>query len=68
MIPFAMLWQYVKVLLSKYRLELRDVSGQQSGSSLCLLTVSGSFCETLGGHSCGSEVNLGKLREDTHEE
>ena len=29
MIPFAVLWQYVKVLPSKHRLELRNVSGQQ---------------------------------------
>ena len=60
-----MLGQYVKVLLGEYRLELYDVGEQQSGSSKCLLTVSGFLCETLGGHSCGSEVNLSKFWEDT---
>jgi len=61
MIPFAVLWQYVKVLFSKHRLELYDVDRQWSGSILCLLTVSGSFREMLEGYSCGSEVNLSKL-------
>ena len=58
-----MLWQYVKVLLGKYGLELRDVGRQQSGSSKCLLTTSGSLCKMLGGHSCGSEVDLSKFWE-----
>jgi len=61
MIPFAVLWQYVKVLFSKHRLELYDVDRQWSGSILCLLTVFGSFREMLEGYSCGSEVNLSKL-------
>jgi len=63
-----MLWQYVKVLLGEYRLELHDVGGQQSGSSKCLLTASGSLCEMLGGRSCGSEVNLSKFQEDACKE
>jgi len=67
-IPFAVLWQYVKVLLGEHRLELHNVGGQQSGSSEYLLTVSGSFCEILGGHSHSSEVDLGKLQEDTCKE
>ena len=64
MIPFAMLWQYVKVLLGEYGLELCDVGRQWDGSGKCLLTASGSLRETLGGRSCGSEVNLSKFRED----
>ena len=67
-IPFAMLWQYVKVLLDKYRLELRDVGGQWSGSSKCLLAASGSLHKTLGGRSCGSEVDLSKFQEDACKE
>ena len=63
-IPLAVLWQYVKVLLSKHRLELCDVGRQQSSSGLCLLTVSGSFHETLGGGSCGLEVDLSKLQKE----
>jgi len=63
-----MLWQYVKVLLGKYGLELHDVGRQQSGSSKCLLTVSGSLRKTLGGHSCGSEVDLSKFWEDACKE
>ena len=63
MILFAVLWQYVKVFLSEHGLELCDVGRQQSGSSLCLLTASGSFRKMLGGHSSGSEVSLGKLWE-----
>jgi len=68
MIPFAMLWQYVKVLLGEYGLELRDVGRQRSGSGKCLLTVSGSLHETLGGCSCGLEVDLSKFREDVCKE
>ena len=68
MILFAMLWQYVKVLLGEHRLELHDVGGQRSGSSKCLLTTSGSLRETLGGRSCGSEVDLSKFQEDTYKE
>jgi len=64
MILFAMLWQYVKVLLGEYGLELRDVGGQRSGSGKCLLTASGSLCEMLGGRSYGSEVDLSKFWED----
>ena len=63
-IPFAVLWQYVKVLLGEYRLELHDVGGQWSSSSKCLLTASGSLHETLGGRSCGLEVDLSKFWED----
>ena len=63
-----MLWQYVKVLLGEDGLELRDVGGQRSGSGKCLLTASGSLHETLGGRSCGSEVNLSKFQEDTCKE
>ena len=59
-----MLWQYVKVHFGEYRLELRDIGGQQGGSGKCLLTASGSLCKTLGGRSCGSEVDLSKFRED----
>ena len=63
-----MLWQYVKVLLGEYRLELRDVGGQRSGSGKCLLAASGSFRKTLGGRSCGSEVDLSKFWEDACKE
>jgi len=68
MILFAVLQQYVKVLLSEYGLELCDIGRQQSGSGLCLLTGSGSFYETLGGHSHGLEVDLSKLQKKTCEE
>ena len=68
MILFAMLWQYVKVLLGEYGLELRDVGGQRSGSGKCLLTASGSLCEMLGGRSYGSEVDLSKFWEDACKE
>jgi len=63
-----MLWQYVKVLLGEDRLELCDVGRQWSGSSKCLLTASGSLHETLGGRSCGSEVDLSKFWEDACKE
>jgi len=63
-----MLWQYVKVLFGEYRLELRDVGGQRGSSSKCLLAASGSLCKTLGGRSCGSEVDLSKFRKDAREE
>ena len=56
-----MLWQYVKVLLGEYRLELCNVGGQRSGSGKCLLTASGSLRETLEDRSCGSEVDLSKF-------
>jgi len=39
MIPFAMLWQYVKVLLGEYRLELCNVGRQQSGSRVAAASV-----------------------------
>jgi len=68
MILFVMLWQYVKVLLGEYGLELRDVGGQRSSSGKCLLTASGSLHETLEGRSYGSEVNLSKFREDACKE
>jgi len=68
MILFAVLRQYVKVLFSKHGSELCDVGGQQNSSGECLLTVSGSFCEVLGGHSGGSEVGLGKLWEEACKE
>jgi len=68
MILFAVLKQYIKVLFSKHRLELRDVSRQQSGSGLCLFIVSGSFYEMLGGHSHGLEVDLGKLWKEACKE
>ena len=63
-----MLWQYVKVLLGKYRLELRDVGRQQSGSSKRLFTASGSLRKTLGGHSYGPEVDLSKFQKDVCKE
>jgi len=63
-----MLWQYVKVLLGEYRLELRDIGGQWSDSGKCLLTASGSLRETLGGRSCGLEVDLGKFWKDACKE
>jgi len=65
-IPFAVLGQYVKVLFSEHGLKLHDISRQWSSSGKCLLTVSGSFCEMLGGCSGGSEVSLGKLQEEVH--
>jgi len=68
MILFAMLWQYVKVLLSKHGLELHDVGRQRSSSGKCLLTASGSLHETLGGRSCGLEVDLSKFWEDACKE
>ena len=68
MIPFAVLWQYVKVLLSEHELEFCDIDEQWSSSSKCLLTISSSFREMLGGRSYGSEVDLGKLRKDTCKE
>ena len=68
MIPFAVFRQYVKVLFSEHRLELRDVGRQQSSSGEYLLTISGSFHKTLGGHSYGSEVGLGKLWEEACKE
>jgi len=67
-IPLAVLWQYVKVLLSKHRLELCDVGRQQSSSGLCLLTVSGSFHEMLEGGSCGLEIDLSKLQKEACKE
>jgi len=68
MILFAMLWQYVKVLLGEYGLELCDIGRQRSGSSKCLLTASGSLCEMLEGCSCGSEVDLSKFQKDVCKE
>jgi len=68
MISFAVLRQYVKVLLSEHWLELRNVGRQWTGSSECLLTASGSFYKTLGGHSCSPEVDLGKLWEEAYKE
>ena len=68
MIPFVVLWQYVKVLLGEHGLELCDVGRQRSGSGKCLLTASGSLHKTLGGCSCSSEVNLSKFREDVCKE
>jgi len=67
-IPFAVLGQYVKVLFSEHRLELCDIGRQWSSSSKCLLIASGSFHKTLGGRSGGSEVGLGKLREEACKE
>jgi len=64
MIPFAVLWQYVKVLFGKYGLKLCNIGRQQSGKGLCLLAASSSFYKTLGGRSCGLEVGLSKLWED----
>jgi len=68
MIPFAVLWQYVKVLLGEHRLELCDVGRQQSGSSEYFLTASGFFCKMLEGCSHGLEIDLGKLWEDACKE
>ena len=68
MIPLVVLGQYVKVLLGKYRLELCNIGRQQSSSSMCLFTVPGSFHETLGGRSHGSEVGLSELQENTCKE
>jgi len=67
-IPFAVLWQYVKVLFGKHGLELCDVGRQQSGSGLCLLTMFGSFYKMLGDRRCGSEVSLSKLQKDAYKE
>jgi len=63
-----MLWQYVKVFLGEYGLELRDVGGQQGSSGKRLFTVSSSLRKTLGGCSCGPEVDLSKFREDACKE
>jgi len=63
-ILLAVLWQYVKVFLSKHELELHDIGRLRSGSSLCLLTASGSFHEMLGSGSRGLEVDLGKFQEE----
>jgi len=63
-----MLWQYVKVLLGEYGLELRDVGRQRGGSGKRLFTASGSLRKTLGGHSCGPEVDLSKFWEDACKE
>jgi len=60
--------QYVKVLLGEHRLELRDIGGQQSSSSMRFFTVSGFFYEMLGGHSHGSEVGLSELQENACKE
>jgi len=68
MVPLAVLRQYVKVLLGKHGLELCDVGGQRSGSGMYLFTMPGSFCETLGGHSCGLEVGLSELQENACKE
>ena len=67
MILFAVLWQYVKVLLGEHRSELRDIGGQQSGSGLCFRAGSGSFRKVLGCRGRGSEVNLVGLWEETCE-
>jgi len=66
MIPSAVLWQYVKVLFGEHGLELCDVGRQWGSSSLCLLTAPGSFCEMLGGRSCGLEVSLSELQEEVY--
>jgi len=63
-----MLWQYVKVLLGEYGLELCDVGRQWSGSGKCLLTAFSSLRETLGGHSYGLEVDLSKFWGDACKE
>ena len=68
MIPLVVLWQYVKVLLSEHGLKLCNIGGQQSGGGLCLFTTPGSFCEMLGGCSCGSEVGLSELQENMYKE
>ena len=68
MIPLAVLWQYVKVLLGKHGLEFCNVGRQWSDNGLCLLTASGSSCKMLEGRSCGSEVGLSELWEDVYKE
>ena len=68
MIPFVVLRQYVKVLFSKHGSELHDIGRQQSSSSECFLTMSGSFHETLGGRSGSLEVGLGKLWKEAYKE
>jgi len=67
-VPLAVLRQYVKVLLGEHGLELYDIGGQWSGSSMRLFTAPGSFCKTLGDHSCGSEIGLSELRENAYKE
>ena len=68
MIPFAVLWQYVKVLLSEHRSELHDIGGQQSCSGLCFHAASDSFRKALRCHGRGLEVNLVGLWEEACEE
>jgi len=67
-IPFAVLRQYVKVLLSEHRSELRDISRQQSCSGLCFCAASGSFCKALRCHGRSLEINWVGLWEEACEE
>ena len=67
MIPFAVLRQYVKVLLSKHGSELRDIGRQRSCSGLCFYAASGSFCKVLRCRGHGSEVNWVGLWEEACE-
>ena len=67
-ILFAVLWQYIKVLLGKHGSELHNIGGQRSGSGLCFRAVSGSFRKALGCRGRGSEVNLVRLWEEACEE
>jgi len=62
-ILLAVLWQYVKVFLSKHKLELYDIDRLWSGGSLCLFAASGSFHEMLRSGSRGLEVDLDKLQK-----
>ena len=68
MIPFAVLWQYVKVLLSEHGSELRDIDRQWSCSGLCFCAASGSFCKALRCRGRGSEVNWVGLWKEACEE
>jgi len=68
MILLAVLWQYVKVFFGKHGLELHDVSGQRSGSGLCLFATSSSFHEMLGGRSHNLEVGWSELQKEVHKE
>ena len=68
MIPLAVLRQYVEVFFGEHGLELCDVGGQRSGSSLCLFATPGSLCETLGGRSHRSEIGLNELRKEVRKE
>ena len=68
MIPFAVLQQYVKVLLSEHGSELRDIGRQRSCSGLYFHAASGFFRKALRCHGRGSEVDLVGLWEEACKE